>query len=800
LSRPCRPEALAFGTTDELEGLDGPPGQERAQSAIALAARVGSLGHNVYVMGRPGGGRHSAARRVIEAEAAGRPPPDAWCYLNRFDDPRQPRAIRLPPGRADGLKSDMHRLVGELKIALPAAFESEGYRNQRAEIDHEYEERSRAALEALQQEAEQSQLALIQTPQGFAIAPTRKGEILGAEEMEQLPEKERQRARDGVERIGEKLRQHLESLPEWHRERFRRIHELNRDVTASAVGSLIAELRTKYAGLQAVLQYFDQAEADLLEHAAELLHAEQPSGMLAGLEQLGSVARLERYDVNVMVDNAALAGAPVVYESNPTYQNLVGRIENVQQFGALITNFMMVRPGALHRANGGFLLLDAERLLTQPYAWEGLKRALFQRNIRIESLGQILSLIATMSLEPEPIPLEVRVVLVGTRQVYYLLCELDPDFGELFRVVADLDDRVDRTPASEQVYARMIAAMSKRGQLRALDAEAVARLIEYAARLAGDGAKLSTHSRSIEDVVREADHWAAAAGQQVVRAADVDRALQEQLRRLNRIHMEVQDAIRRHSLLIDCTGEAIGQVNGLSVFRLGPRDFGQPVRITATVRVGDGKVVDIEREVELGGAIHSKGVLILAGLIGARYGTGEPLSLQASLVFEQTYSGVEGDSASLAEACALLSALAEAPMRQDLGVTGSINQHGLVQSIGAVNEKIEGFFDVCQAGGLTGSQGVVVPADNEQNLMLRPDLVEAVGAGRFHVHVVRTVDDAISLLTSSVAGSRDASGGFPTGSLNARVDERLQAFARLRRRFARESGDEKSRAGRESGS
>jgi lon-related putative ATP-dependent protease len=784
LRRSCAAASLGFQTTAELGGADATLGQQRALAALDLAVAIRSPGHNVFVIGTPGSGRHAAVERAIGEAAARREPPSDWCYVFRFDDPQRPQALRLPPGRGPRLKADMRQLVDEVRSAVPAAFESDAVRNRRAELDHGFEERNRAALEALQGDAEQHQLGLVQTPQGFAVAPMRNGEVLPSEEFEKLPEEERRATRAELERISGLLQGYVANLPRWQREHRRRVRELGRDVIAAAVKTLIDELRTTYTDLPQVLAYLQAVETDLVTNPAAFERTDQAPAPLAALMQNETTAFLKRYEVNVVVDNTGLNGAPVVYEGNPTHQNLIGRIENLATFGALVTDFTLVRPGSLLRANGGFLILDAERLLMQPFSWEALKRALIERRVRIESLGQALSLISTVSLEPEPVPLDVRVVLVGTRLLYYLLYDLDPDFAELVKVVADFDDHVDHTPESVGMYGRAIAALAQRERLRPFDAAAVARLVEYGSRLAGDVAKLSTHWRSIEDAAREAEHLAAVAGADVVGAVHVQTALDQQTWRQSRMRSEIIEAIRRGTLLIDCAGEAIGQVNALSVVDLGSFAYGFPTRITASVRLGGGEVVDIEREVKLGGAIHSKGVLILSGLIGARFGGDEPLSLHASLVFEQTYGGIDGDSASLAETCALMSALGEVPLAQELAITGSVNQMGAVQAVGGVNEKVEGFFDACYARGLTGSQGVVIPAANRDQLMLRDDVVAAAAAGKFAIYSVRTVDEAMELLTGLAAGQRAPDGQWPEGTVNARVAQRLRDFARRRRDFA----------------
>jgi lon-related putative ATP-dependent protease len=477
--------------------------------------------------------------------------------------------------------------------------------------------------------------------------------------------------------------------------------------------------------------------------------------------------------VNLLVDHSASQGSPVIYEDNPTYQNLLGRIEHISVMGALVTDFTLLKPGALHRANGGYLILDAERVLQQPFTWDALKRALQSRQIRIESLGQLLSLASTVSLEPEPIPLDVKVVLLGELRLYYLLCALDPDFRELFKVQADFDDRMTRDRATEDLYASLVGTLARRHELRALDRAAVARVIEQSARLVGDAERLSAQMGEIMDLLYEADYWATRQGHEVITCADVQQAIESQRYRSDRLRESLMEETGRGMIVVETTGVAVGRVNGLSVIQLGAFAFGRPSVISARVRLGKGEVVDIEREVELGGPLHSKGVLILTGYLGTRYAAERPLSLAASVVFEQSYGGVEGDSASLAELCALLSAIAGAPLKQSLAVTGSVNQHGQVQTIGGVNEKVEGFFDLCQARGLTGEQGVIIPAANARQLMLRQEVVNAVAAGRFHLYAVGTADQALECLTGLPAGERDTSGRFPVGSFNAQIEARL---------------------------
>ena len=565
-----------------------------------------------------------------------------------------------------------------------------------------------------------------------------------------------------------------------------------------AVGHRIQELQEKYSDLSDVLDYLEAMKEDVVESVDDFRKTnEQEQQALMGSISTDRIAeaKFRRYNVNVIVDHSESEGAPVIYEKHPTYNNLIGRIEHIAQMGALVTDFNLIKPGALHRANGGYLLVDARELLMQPYAWEGIKRVLRAQEVRIESLSQALSLVGTVSLEPESIPLNVKMVLIGEPRLYYLLYQLDPDFSELFKVEADFNSEMKRTAENHELYARMIATIVQREELRPFDRGAIARIIEHSSRLVSDTQKLSTHLLSIANLLQEADYWASEAENGAVTTADVQRAIDAQIHRADRLRERVQEQIERGMILIDTDGEHKGQVNGLSVISLGDYTFGQPSRITARTRLGKGQVVDIEREVELGGPIHSKGVLILSGFLGARYAQDHPLSLSASLVFEQSYGGVDGDSASLEELCALLSSLADAPIKQSLAVTGSINQHGDVQPIGGVNEKIEGFFDVCKARGLTGEQGALIPASNVENLMLRQDLVEAVEEGQFHIYPVETVDQGLELLTGLPVGERDKEGNFPEGSVNQLIEARLIELAEKQRSF--EEGPEKEESAKE---
>jgi len=783
LYKRCDPGGFTFETTADLENLNDVLGQDRAVAALRFGMGIQHRGYNLFVLGPTGLGKHSTVAGLLEQRAAQEPVPADWCYVNNFEDPQKPLTLCLPAGKGADLREDAAKLVEELRSALPSVFESEDYRTRKQAIEEEIKERHEKAVEEVRRQAQDKGIGMLRTPTGLVFAPVRNGEVISPEEFEHLPQEDRSRVEADLAGLQQRMQTVMRSFPQWEKEGRDRMKALNREVAALAIVHLMDELRKKYADLPQAVDYLNALQHDVSGNVDEFLAPpESPLAALASALPRGAGGQgfFRRYEINLLVDHRSSRGAPVIYEDNPSYQNLVGQTEYNAQMGALVTDFSLIKAGALHCANGGYLILDAYKMLTQPYAWEGLKRALRTDEIRIESIGQMLSLMSTVSLEPQPIPLKVKVVLVGERSLYYLLVRLDPDFAALFKVAADFEESVDRDHGNTLLYARRIATFGRQEGLVPFDRGAVARIIEHTARVAEDSEKLSTHRRMLTDLLRESDYWARQANRTVAGAEHVQQAIDAQIHRSGRVQERLQEQIQRGTLLIDTEGEQIGQVNGLSVLDLGPFSFGHPSRITARVRLGKGEVIDIEREVELGGPIHSKGVLILSGFLGARYATDQPLSLSASLVFEQSYGGVEGDSASSAELYALLSALACAPIRQSLAVTGSVNQNGLVQAIGGVNEKIEGFFDVCKLKGLTGEQGVLIPASNVRHLMLRGDVVEAVAAGRFHVYAVETIDQGIEILTGVPAGERDDLGFFPEGSVNHRVESRLLELAEKR--------------------
>jgi len=787
LYRRCDPKQLPFETTEELADLKEIIGQERALEAVHFGINIQNSGYNIYALGPPGIGKHTLVTQLLADSAQRKAPPSEWCYVNNFDDPRRPRALIMPPGKGRLLRDDMLHLVEDLKTAIPAAFASDEYRTRTQEIEEEFKEKQEQAIAELQQQAKEEEIDLIRTPAGFAFAPTRKGEVVSPEEFENLPEKERERVSATVAKLQEKLRAVIRQVPQWRQERRDKLRALNREVAISAVEHPILILREKYTDLPQVVAYLEAVQEDIITNIDDFRQEETPPALMAlASEHLSS---FRRYEINLLVERGSVPGVPILYEDNPTYQNLVGRLEHVALMGALITDFTLIKAGAMHRANGGYLLIDAHKVLTQPFAWEALKRTIRSRELRVESVERLLSLASTVSLEPEPIPLDIKVIILGDRFLYYLLCEYDPDFADLFKVAADFEEAIDRTSESQQHFAQLIATMARKNQLIPFNRHAVARIIEHSSRMSGDTAKLSTHLRSVADLLHESDYFARAAQAKIVDATHIQQAIDAQERRADRLRERLQEAIQRGAVLIATEGAVAGQVNGLSIVELGGYVFGIPHRITARVRLGEGEVIDIEREVELGGPLHSKGVLILSGFLGARYAADFPLSLSASLVFEQSYGQIEGDSASSAELYALMSALAGIPVRQSLAVTGSVNQLGEIQAIGAVNEKIEGFFDTCKMRGLTGEHGVLIPSANVQNLMLRSEVVEAADKGLFHIFPVATVDQGMSLLTGLPAGEPDPAGLYPLDSINGRIQVRLQGMAQLRQSYAEHGKD-----------
>jgi lon-related putative ATP-dependent protease len=784
LRRVCDVSHFPFETTAELPYTKKIIGQPRGTRSIEFGIDIASPGFNIFVMGPPGTGRTTTIERFLQEKAAVGPVPNDWVYVQNFQDARRPRAIFLPPGKGAQFRDDLAELVAALKREIPKAFETEEYKDALASIVQELEAKRNQILGKIRQEAAEQGFAIARTPDGLVVTPVVDGQPMSMEAYQSL-EPEKREELDQNRRVVERaLEDALGAVQEVERAARDEMTNLGRRVGAAVVGRFLEPLNAKYADNEEAVFHLGLVREDVVQHVGDFLSDEDGQAPAA---PKGDEDWLDRYSVNLVVDHGGTVGAPVVVESNPTYHNLNGRIEYDIQFGSPTTDFTNIKVGALHRANGGYLVLRAGDLLGKPHAWPALKRALNDREVRIEEPAA--ESVATKTLDPEPIPLKVKIILMGSSALYYSLLEMDQDFAKLFKVQADFDAEMDRTPENEDEYALFVAARCHEERLRHFDRGAVARVIEQGSRLAESQDKLIARFGEVADIVREASYWAGAAGRETVSEGDVTRAIEEQIYRRNLLEKRLRRQIQEGVLLVDTTGQVVGQVNGLYVVQVGDYSFGQPSRITARTFMGSEGVVSIEREVKLAGPIHNRGVMTLIGYLGGTYAQGQPLSLSASLAFEQNYGGIEGDSASSAELYALLSSLSGFPIDQGIAVTGSVNQWGEVQPIGGVAQKIEGFYDVCSERGLTGDQGVIIPAANVRDLMLRQDVVQAVEAGRFHIWAVRSIDEGLELLTGVPAGERQDDGSYLPGTVHGAVQKRLHQLAVELEAFGKDKKD-----------
>jgi lon-related putative ATP-dependent protease len=783
LRRRCDTDFIRCETTEELVPLEEIIGQERAARALKFGLGIKEHGFNIYAAGFPGTGRTTAVKNFLEEVARTQPAPSDWCYVNNFSNEYTPKALRLPPGKGKAFQKDMKSFIDEAKRAIPKAFESEEYAAKREATIKTLEAQSKALIEDLNKKAQQEGFVIQSTRIGLILVPIIKGKPVGEKEFVALPQKVKDEIEKNRERLGSELRSAMRQFADMDRKVHDEIEKVNRNVALYAIDHLIADVAEKYKELPDVGNYLKDVQTDILDNVSQFMKEPETQPQVPFPLPLMKESPFRKYEVNVVVDNSDAKGAPVITESNPTYQNLFGRIESEAQFGALTTDFTMIRRGSLHRANGGYLVLPVEGLLINPLSYDSLKRALRNGHIVIEEAQERMAFISTKSLKPEPIPLNVKVILIGDPILYQKLYTLDKEFSELFKVKADFDTTMERTDENMKQYAAFVCTLCQKENLRHLDGSGLAKLIEHSSRLAEDQTKLSTQFAEIADIVREANFYASQESSETVTGDHVKKAIEEKTYRSKLIQEKIQEMIKREILLIDTKTTAVGQVNGLSVVSLGDFAFGIPSRVTVSVGLGREGVVDIEREAEMGGPIHTKGVLILSGYLNEKYAQDKPLSLSARLVFEQNYEGVEGDSASSTELYAILSALSGLPIRQYMAVTGSVNQKGKVQAIGGVNEKIEGFFEVCKAKGLTGQQGVMMPESNVQNLMLKEEVLDAVNQGKFHIYSVSTIDQGIEILTGVKAGVRRKDGTFEKDTVNERVDKRLREMAEKLREF-----------------
>ncbi len=788
LRKICDPSVMRYKTTQELVPLAGIIGQQRAVRALKFGLGIRDQGFNIYVAGYPGTGRKTAVKNFVEECASVEPVPPDWCYVNNFSDQYQPDAIQLPAGKGQAFQNDVKNLIESIRTALPKAFESDDYAARRESTIRVLEKQRKALIDKLNVKAQQEGFIIQSTPIGLLLIPVVNGKPLKEEEMISLPQKTKDLIQEKRGSLESELRNTMRMFRDMERKIREEIKKLNRDVALYAIGNLMEDLIEKYKTLPEITAYLKAVQNDILNNIAQFVKKDEPQQQMPFPMPWMKEASFRKYEVNVIVDNSDLKGAPVITEFNPTYQNLFGTTEKEAQFGALVTDFTMIRGGSLHEANGGYLIITVEELLRNPFSYEGLKRALRDEKIFIEEPQERFGFISTKSLKPQPIPLKVKVILIGNPYLYQQLLALDMEFRELFKVKAEFDTIMARTEENIKRYAAFVCTTCKKENLKHLDGSALAKLVEYSQRLAQDQQKLSTRFAEVADIIREANFYAAEEKSEVVTGSHVKKAVEEKIYRSKLIQEKIQEMIQREILLIDTDAEKVGQVNGLSVVGLGDIAFGNPSRVTASVGLGREGIIDIEREAKMGGPIHTKGVLILSGYLNEKYARDKPLSLSARLVFEQNYGGVEGDSASSTELYAILSALSGLPIKQSLAVTGSVNQKGQIQAIGGVNEKVEGFFEVCKVKGFTGQQGVIIPASNIQNLMLKEEVVDAVKAGNFHVYSVKTIDEGIEVLTGTKAGERRKDGTFEDGTVNERVDKQLKGMAERLKEFPSSAG------------
>jgi lon-related putative ATP-dependent protease len=782
LRRVCEPGRFSFASTEELQALEGVIGQERAVRAVSFGIDINSPGYHMYALGPVGTGKTTTIRKFLERKSVQQLTPDDWCYVNNFDDRDKPKALRLPAGEGCKFQEDMGNLVDELRTEIPSAFESEDYEKEREQINQQFQKRRQALFQELEEEARSKGFTLLQTPRGIILAPVVNGEVLSPDEFNQLKESRREELRKRQEELQDEMRETIRRVQNLQQEAKEEVRKLDRQVVGYAVEHLLDGLIEKYKEFDAIVEFLNAVRNHLLENVEQFKQAREMEQAQQQLPFPGAQRQAQfnydQYRVNLIVDNCETKGAPVILESNPTYPNLVGRVEHQAQFGALVTNYSMIKSGTLHQANGGYLMVDARDILTKPMAWEGLKRALKDDEIKIESMYEAYGAISTRTLDPEPIPLDIKVVITGDPLLYYLLYNLDEDFQELFKVKADFGVQMDWSDENLDAYAQFISTICNEEHLRHFDPTGVAKVIEQSARMVAYQDKLATKFGDIVDLIRQASYWAGVNHHDLVNASDVKKTIDEQIYRSNRIEERIQEMIEDETILIDTEGEVVGQVNGISVLPLGDYTFGKPSRITARTYVGKAGVVNIDRETELGGRIHNKGVMILTGYLGGKFALEQPMAFSASITFEQLYEEVEGDSASSAELYTLLSSLSGYPINQNLAVTGSVNQRGQIQAIGGVNEKIEGFYDVCAQKELSGDQGVLIPKSNVKNLMLREDVIEAVKDGKFHVYAVETIAEGIQLLTGIEAGELQDDGNFPDDTVFHAVQNRLIELAK----------------------
>ncbi|MCR4441833.1 MAG: ATP-binding protein [Peptococcaceae bacterium] len=749
LRNSCDTSVFPFKTTKDIEPFDGIAGQERAAEALEFGLKIRKYGYNIFITGATGTGRNKYSQSLVKQFAAQEPKPPDWCYLYNFEKPDHPRVVSLPAGMGREFREDMRKLIKQVMNIIPQALASERYNKEKSKFLQELQEKQNQVLASLNETARQLGFALKNTEKGIVTVPLNsEGRPMGEDEFEKLSDDDTRRIDEKSKELNMIILDTFKKLKDLEKGSQEELDRLEKRVVLSAIEDTFEKHKEKYAQYDKIGQYIEDVLKDIMKNLRLFKDKEEKAGLELLLFKDEKVRDFtHRYQVNLLIDNGKTEGAPVVVETNPTYYNLVGKVEYETQLGILTTDFMKIKPGSLHRANGGYLILQCRDLFTNIYSWNALKRALKTEKIIMENIGEQMGVIPTSTLKPEPIPLKVKVIVIGSEWEYRLLYQYDEDYRKLFKIKADFDVEMERTAGNVDKLARIICYHCKRENLRPFSSSALARIVEYSSRMADNQEKLSVRFNDLVEILYEADTWAELEKAATVTEEHVKKAIRKKIYRANKIEQKLRELIEKGVILIDTGEKTVGQVNGLAVYDLGEYSFGKPSRITVNTYVGKRGIINIEREVKLSGPIHDKGVLILSGYLGEKFGARFPLSFSASICFEQSYEGVEGDSASSAELYGLLSSLSGVPVKQGIAVTGSVNQKGAIQPIGGVNQKIEGFFQVCKIKGLTGEQGVIIPHQNIKNLMLDDEVIEAVKEGKFHVYAVKTIEEGIEILT-----------------------------------------------------
>lgn len=794
LYRFCDPDMFTFNTTNDLPDVKETIGQERALHALDFGLSLDSTGFNIFILGEHGTGKMTTVKSFLSRKAMTEPVPRDWCYVYNFKDPDTPLAISLNPGEAVVFQKNMEELITILKVEIPKVFESKEYEKQKNKTIDESQKQQKSIFSSLEEEAREKGFSVRKTVSGLIIIPVKKaGEPLIEEEYELLDERTRKKIDETGKTLQEKLNDIARMVRESEKMLKEAIRKLEKETALAAVGHLIEELKNKYSEYEKITAYLEDVKENILENLDDFRIQEEQAPPLPFMKLPKSEPTFTRYTINVLVNNKDCKGAPCVFESNPTYYNLFGRIEHKIQYGFAITDFSMIKGGSVHKANGGYIVINALDLLRNIFAYDALKRAIRNKEVKIEDVWEQYRLISTTTLKPEAIPLDVKVILVGNPYLYYLLYNLDEEYRELFKVKSDFDNRMDRTDENIHKYASFVATMCREEKLLPFDRTGVAKVVELGSRLAEYQNKLSSMFSDIADVIREASYWATKANSNIVSDRHVQKAIDEKILRTNRIEERLREMILEGTIIVDITGERVGQINGLAVLDLGDYSFGKPSRITARTYAGKAGVVNIERETKMSGRIHEKAILIITHYLGSRYAINKPIRLSASIAFEQLYDMVEGDSASCAELYALLSSIGGVPLKQGIAVTGSMDQNGEVQPVGGINEKIEGFFDLCRLTGLDVSQGVIMPARNVKNLMLKKDVVEAVKDGKFFIYPIQRVDEGLEIITGMEVGELREDGTYPEGTINYLIAKRLTEISEAVKEKKEEEKEEKQK-------